>query len=106
MSTPEGRIKARLDKMLKEEGIWYFSPQAGLYGRAGIADRVLCAYGRFISVEVKSGPRAKLTKLQEKHASEIIKAHGLWFRVHDQNSINELRDYLRASSFGQKSTHC
>ena len=34
-STPEGKIKRKLDKMLKSENIWYYSPQAGPFGRAG-----------------------------------------------------------------------
>ena len=39
-TTPEGRIKKKLDKMFKEEGIWYYSPQAGPFGAAGIPDRL------------------------------------------------------------------
>ena len=34
--TPEGKVKRRLDTMLKRRKIWYFSPQSGPFGRAGI----------------------------------------------------------------------
>ena len=58
-STPEGKIKRKLDKMLKSENIWYYSPQAGPFGRAGIPDRVAIVDGRFVGIECKADRRSR-----------------------------------------------
>jgi hypothetical protein len=36
--TPEGKIKAKLDRELKLRKLWSFNPQAGVYGRGGVHD--------------------------------------------------------------------
>jgi len=53
-ATPEGRIKSKLDKVLKAEGVWFYSPQAGPFGVAGIPDRVACVNGHFVGIECKA----------------------------------------------------
>ena len=97
MTTPEGKIKARLDRMLKEEGLWFFSPQAGPYGVSGIPDRIVILCGRFLGVEVKADESKKLTRLQEACRDKILAAGGFWFRVHDEATISDLRIFIRAS---------
>lgn len=47
-TTPEGKIKNKLDKMLKYEKVWYYSPQAGPFGRAGVPDRVAILGGNLL----------------------------------------------------------
>lgn len=96
MATPEGKVKAKLDRMLKAEGVWYFPPQAGPYGRAGIPDRILCVSGVFIAVECKADESKSLTALQEKCRKEILEAGGLYLLAYDNNSIEEVRKAIRA----------
>ena len=54
-TTPEGRVKNRLKYLFKRLDVWYFMPQAGAFGKAGIPDFVLIVEGRFVGVECKGG---------------------------------------------------
>lgn len=96
MSTPEGNIKRKLDRMLKSFGpdLWYFSPQAGPYGSAGIPDRVVCVRGTFIGVECKADASKKITPLQDACRLKIEKAGGVYFLVYDADSIVALRVFI------------
>ena len=65
--TPEAKMKKKVDKVLKEAGVWFFAPQSGIYGRSGIPDRIgILPGGRMIAVEVKADPTKKPTELQKK----------------------------------------
>jgi len=94
MSTPESKVKAKLDAMLKQEGVWYFSPQAGPYGRAGIPDRIAIVEGRFVGIECKADKSKKPTKLQERCGQDITNAGGKWFVACDQETIDAVRRYI------------
>ena len=48
--TPEAKVKAAVRKLLVEFGIYYFSPAANGFGRAGIPDIICCFGGRFIAI--------------------------------------------------------
>ena len=95
-STPEGKIKRKLDKMLKEEGIWYYNPQAGPFGRAGIPDKIAIISGRFIGIECKADKTKKPTALQIKAMKEIEMAGGKCFLVYDEDTIEEVRQYIKS----------
>jgi hypothetical protein len=94
-TTPEGRIKRRLDKVLKEEGVWFYSPQAGPFGVSGIPDRVACVLGRFVGIECKADKTKKPTALQLKCMRDIEAAGGKCFVAYDDTTIAEVRDYIR-----------
>jgi|TARA_B000000557_G_scaffold259842_1_gene256304 Holliday junction resolvase len=93
-STPEGKIKRKLDKMLKEEGVWYYNPQAGPFGRSGIPDKVAIVSGRFVGMECKADKTKKPTALQIKCMKEIEMAGGKCFLVYDDATIEEVRQYI------------
>lgn len=93
-STPENRIKAALDRMLKAEKVWYFSPQSGIYGVAGIPDRVAIVRGRFVGIECKADASKKPTALQLLRMKEIEAAGGKCFVVYDRETINHVRDWI------------
>ena len=95
-STPEGKIKGKLDKMLKEEGVWFYSPQSGIYGRSGIPDRVAIVSGRFVGIECKARYELKPTDLQMKTMLEITNAGGRCFVAYDTESIEIIRAYIQA----------
>tara|TARA_R110002126_G_scaffold151568_1_gene298670 strand:- start:771 stop:1073 length:303 start_codon:yes stop_codon:yes gene_type:complete len=90
--TPEAKVKARVVKMLKEMGVYYFFPVTGGFGRSGIPDIVGCMSGIFIAVECKAG-KNKTTALQEHEIAGIRRAGGFAFVVNETN-ITELRDLL------------
>ena len=70
-NTPEGKIKRKLDRVLKQEGVWFFNPQAGPFGRAGIPDKIACIGGKFVGIECKADKTKKPTPLQIKAMKEI-----------------------------------
>ena len=96
-STPEGKIKRKLDKMLKSENIWYYSPQAGPFGRAGIPDRVAIVDGRFVGIECKADRTKKPTALQLSCMKQIEDAGGKSIVAFDDETIAEVRTYINAS---------
>jgi hypothetical protein len=96
MATPEGKIKAALDKMLKQERVWFYPPQAGPFGSAGIPDRVAVVDGRFVGIECKADATKKPTALQVKCMAGIEAAGGKCFVVYDKATIEQVREWIRA----------
>lgn len=94
MATPESKIKAKLDKVLKDEGVWYFSPQAGPYGTVGIADRIAIVCGLFVGIECKANLKGKMTALQERFAEKTTQAGGVFFLVYDTATIELVRQFI------------
>lgn len=94
MPTPESKIKARVDKALKQLRVWFFSPQAGPFGRAGIPDRIICANGHFIGIECKADGTKKPTRLQVDCMRKIEAAGGKCFLVYDDATLEEAMEYI------------
>lgn len=95
MGTPEGKVKAKIDKRLKEEHVWFFSPQAGPYGRAGIPDRIVCANGVFIGIEAKADRTKKPTRLQTNCMKKIELSGGKCFVVYDEATLDVAINFIR-----------
>ena len=91
--TPEGKVKAAVRKLLVEFGIYYFSPAANGFGRAGIPDIICCFGGRFIAIECKAG-KGVTTALQDKELTAIRTAGGMTMVVNETN-IQELKEKLQ-----------
>ena len=98
MATPENRVKARVDKLLHQYKVWFYSPQAGPYGRAGIPDRVAIVRGQFVGIEVKADRTKKPTQLQRNCMAKIEAAGGKCFVVYDVETLKLLEDYLNAGA--------
>jgi len=92
--TPEAKVKALLDKMFKEEGVYYFCPATGGYGKSGVHDRVGCVSGHFFSVECKPDTDTPMTALQAKNAKEITEEGGTFFLVYDKATIEQVRQFI------------
>lgn len=75
--TPEGKVKAKLKKYLKEIGAWQYWPVSNGMGRHGIPDCIICYKGHFLSVECKA-PGKHPTALQMKEGESIDAAEGVW----------------------------
>jgi hypothetical protein len=98
MATPESKVKAKVDKMLNQLGVWFFSPQAGPFGRAGIPDRIACVNGHFVGIEVKADASKKPTKLQLDCMAKIEASGGKCFVVCDDETLAMARDYIQGLS--------
>lgn len=87
-------IRPYLDTL---EKFWYYMPPASVYGQRGIPDFVCCDKGMFIAIEAKS-PRkgAKgLTPLQLIVRRNILTACGKHFVVHDEESLEKFKTYIK-----------
>ena len=82
--TPEGKVKAKVVKLLKQYGVYYFFPVTGGYGASGIPDIICCHNGRFIAIECKAG-KNKTTPLQDAHIARIRAAGGVAVVINEEN---------------------
>lgn len=83
-STPEGKVKDQIKKILKAHDVYYAMPMGTGYGNAGVPDFLICVMGRFIAVEAKAG-KGTTTALQEKNLQKIRDAGGDVFVIHERN---------------------
>jgi hypothetical protein len=97
--TPEGKIKKKIDAMLKsKKGVWFFKPQSGQFGSSGIPDYIVCNQGFFMGIEAKSGPTKKPTDLQLVCMSRITDASGTCFVVYDDITLKRVEVAIDAVS--------
>ena len=90
--TPEGAVKAKVVKLLKARGAYYFYPVTGGYGGSGVPDIIACHRGRFIGIECKAG-KNKPTKLQERNLEQIKNTGGFALVINEDN-LSELETTL------------
>ena len=93
--TPEAKMKKKVDKVLKEAGVWYFAPQSGIYGKSGIPDRIACVNGRMVGIEVKADPSKKPTALQQKTMRDMMNAGAFCYVVDSDASVTMLANHIR-----------
>ena len=84
MRTPEGKVKDKVVKILKQYGVYYFFPVTGGFGMSGIPDIICCHNGRFIAIECKAG-KNKTTPLQDAHIARIRAAGGVAVVINEEN---------------------
>lgn len=95
-TTPEGRVKARLNKRLGEEfgsALYRFMPVQNGMGAPAL-DYFCCYKGLFIAIETKV-PGKNLSPRQEITAKNIILAGGKVFVARDPREIELLIEELR-----------
>ena len=90
--TPEAKVKAKVVKLLKEAGAYYFYASTHGFGRSGVPDLVCCMSGRFIGIECKAG-KNKPTPLQEKEMAAIRAAGGTTLVINEDN-INDVKELI------------
>jgi len=74
-ATPEAKVKAKIKKILKDNGVYYAMPIGTGYGNSGVPDFLCCVNGNFLAIEAKAG-KGTTTALQEKNLREIKQAGG------------------------------
>lgn len=90
--TPEGKVKAKLKKILVDNDIYYVMPATGGYGNSGAPDFLICLNGVFVGIETKAA-KNKPTALQQKNLDRITEQGGLAFVV-NENNVDWMCDYL------------
>jgi len=90
--TPEGKVKAKVKKVLKELGAYYVMPATGGYGSSGAPDFLICFRGKFIGIECKANG-GKTTALQDSNLKTIRLNGGIAFVV-DETNVEILRKEL------------
>lgn len=95
--TPEGLVKSRLTKILKEHGVTYMYVPQGAYSNTAIGYPDVCAYtpdGRHFVVEVKSAS-GHLGPKQIKWKEKLIQLNVPYF-LYRGNDAEELKllDFL------------
>ena len=99
--TPEGRIKAKVNKLLKEpwlvDKLWYFMPVQRGFGKPTL-DYILCVNGYFVAVETKKDARSTLTDRQKSTMRAMVQAGGRAHVVYDADTLQHLHECLRELS--------
>ena len=91
--TPEGKVKAKVKKVLNDIGAYYAMPVGTGFGNSGVPDFLVCLRGRFYAIECKANG-GKTTALQEKHLADIRGAGGVSLIIHEAN-VENLRTELQ-----------
>lgn len=90
--TPEGKVKAKVKKILIECGAYYAMPIGTGFGNAGVPDFLVCYRGKFIGIECKANG-GKPTALQLKNLADIESAGGSAVIINETN-VETLRKTL------------
>ncbi len=90
--TPEGKVKKKIDTILKNYGIWFFKPRGTILGRSGIPDYICLYNGIMIAIEAKAG-KNKPTALQVKELNDL-KRNGAITLVINESNLEELEDTI------------
>lgn len=99
-STPEKLVKQKVVKLLKAQGVYYFSPMTHGFGRSGVPDIICCIDGKFLGIECKAGSN-KPTALQEKEMQAIRDAGGRAIVINEHN-LTLLGDLLKEMVDGER----
>lgn len=102
-STPEKKVKDKVVKVLKEQGVYYFFPATYGMGRSGVPDIICCVDGRFLAIECKAGNN-KPTALQEREMAAITTAGGTAVVINEENlhEVGRLVQLLKDKGCGNK----
>jgi hypothetical protein len=94
--TPEGKVKAKVNKILKAHGenIYSYMPVKSRFGAKTI-DYLICAYGCYIGIETKA-PDKNPTALQHEHIRRIVASGGTVFVI--DGDTTELENFLASAS--------
>ena len=91
--TPEGKVKDKIKKILKEHALYYVMPMGTGYGNAGVPDFLCCLNGRFLAVEAKA-EGGKVSALQHKNLSDIESGGGEAWVVSPTN-LDEFAQWVK-----------
>ncbi len=94
MTTPEGKVKAKITRLLKKyaPSLWYFMPVPGGFGVRTV-DYIGCYRGVMFVIEAKR-PGKDATDLQKKAMNEVRTAGGAAFMINDDETLAVFEKWL------------
>lgn len=93
MTTPEGKVKERVKKLLKQYEVYWHMPVQNGMGAPSL-DFVCCVKGLYFTVETKAGNK-RPTPRQENTIADIQRAGGRCFVVNEETGIETLEVWLK-----------
>jgi hypothetical protein len=100
--TPEGRVKARVKRLLEKYGAYWHMPVQNGMGAPSL-DFIGCHAGRFYGIEAKAGNKPP-TDRQRAVMERIEAAGGAVFLINGETGEGQLENWLALVSFAA-STH-
>jgi hypothetical protein len=91
-TTPEGKVKAKVKKVLETHGAYCHMPVVNGMGKPTL-DFIGCHRGRFFGIETKAGS-GRPTKRQELTMAEMRAAGAAVFLINDVQGMDELEGWL------------
>lgn len=90
-TTPEGKVKAKVKKILEKHGAYYYMPVQNGMGVVGIPDIIACLNGRFIAIETKApGKKKNVTPNQQRQLDLIAEAGGVALVIDDPTMLESV----------------
>lgn len=85
--SPEGKVKEDVIEILKRYApyVAYDMKVPYGYGVNGVADFVLCAWGRYVAIETKATSKKPLTGPQKLYRARVIAAGAYHMVIHKDN---------------------
>lgn len=93
MTTPEGKVKAKVKELLKQFGAYYHMPVMNGMGAPSL-DFVCCLKGKYFAIETKAGNK-KPTPRQEATMHEIQRAGGKCFLINEVEGMESLEIWMK-----------
>jgi len=93
-TTPEGRVKNAVKKLLKAYGCYYHMPVVRGFGKRTL-DFIGCHRGRFFAVETKAFNK-EMTDQQADIATEMRAAGAAVFRINAESGLDDLETWLES----------
>lgn len=90
--TPEGKVKQKVKKVLKQYSVWDYWPVPSGFGRRTV-DVLGLYYGHFFAIEVKR-PGKEPTELQARELEDIARKGGVTFVIDGDEGVGRLNDWL------------
>lgn len=101
--TPEGRVKEKVKKLLKERNAWFYMPVQNGMGKVGIPDIIGTYKGLFFAIETKAPNKNptteeqrwnKATPNQQMRIEEIREAGGMAIVADDVAQVAHMLEVL------------
>jgi hypothetical protein len=103
--TPEGRVKAKIKKLLTERDAWFYMPVQNGMGKVGIPDIIGTYKGLFFAIETKAPNKTptteeqrwnKATPNQQMRIEEIREKGGMAIVADDITQVEHMLEILDA----------
>lgn len=92
MTTPEGKVKHAIKKVLDDLGIYYHMPVQNGMGKPTL-DFICCVGGAYVAIEAKA-PSKVPTRRQEALMKEIRASGGCTFWINQEADVGLLNNAL------------